>query len=140
MFLRAETRELVAHLKNVYVQEVMERLDQTLARHPSLQAYFLEWPPLGEGECLQTDPVVLHRVLLNMAVNALEASAPGDSVRFWLEWREGRPCFFVHNPGVIPEMIQPRIFQRPFSTKRCKGRGTCFHVDLPTEEGRGRQP
>jgi len=158
MLLRAETRELVAHLENVYVQEVMERLDRTLARHPCRQAHSLEWSPVGEDESLQTDPVVLHRVLLNMAVNALEASVPGDSVRIWFEWREGRPCFFVHNLGVIPEVVQPRIFQRSFSTKGRKGRGlgtysmkflgenilrgevgfestqergTCFHIYLP---------
>jgi len=37
--------------------------------------------------------------------------------------RDGRARFEVHNPGVIPDDVALRIFQRSFSTRGGKGRG-----------------
>jgi signal transduction histidine kinase len=65
-----------------------------------------------------------------MARNALEASADGGVARVWCEAVEGggdptRPAvrFSVHNDGAIAPELQPRIFQRSFSTKAQRGRG-----------------
>jgi len=123
MLLQAETGELVPTPDRVRVQDTMERLERTLKLHRGLQNHELELAPVPAGETMDTDPRVLHRVLLNMAINALEASPSGDSVRLWYEHRDRGPCFFVHNGGAIPEMIKGRIFQRSFSTKGRRGRG-----------------
>jgi sensor histidine kinase regulating citrate/malate metabolism len=58
-----------------------------------------------------------------MVKNALEATTIGEEVRVWYENRGGQPCFFVHNPGRIPEQIALQIFKRSFSTKGEPGRG-----------------
>ncbi len=83
---------------------------------------------------LETDPVLLGRVLTNMVKNALEATPDGGQVRLWCEWETGAQAsdqpdrhdviaFHVHNPGEIPPEVAPRIFQRSFTTKTGTGHG-----------------
>jgi CheY-like chemotaxis protein len=70
-----------------------------------------------------TDKVLLVRVLLNMAVNAIEASSKDDAItiRYQDDGRYG--VFSVHNIGVIPESNAAGIFTRTFSTKNGRGHG-----------------
>ena len=72
---------------------------------------------------IHTDPELLSRVVLNMAVNAVEASAPGETVSLSAVLEEQAIRFQVHNQGEIPEAYRSRIFQRSFSTKGSTGRG-----------------
>ena len=74
-----------------------------------------------------SDAILLGRVLLNMVINAFEATPAGESVRMWCE-RHTRGTsshvrFSVWNPSVIPPETKLRIFQRHFSTKSSWGRG-----------------
>jgi signal transduction histidine kinase len=71
---------------------------------------------------------LLLRVLYNMAINAFEATESGGPVRGAFSWRGRRPCFSIHNPGVIPEVVRARIFHRTFSTKAVQGRGLGTHA------------
>jgi signal transduction histidine kinase len=86
------------------------------------------------GAELETDPVLLGRVLTNMVRNAFEATPAGGHVRLWCEWETGAKAsdqpgqqnvvaFRVHNPGEIPSAVAPRIFQRSFTTKTGTGHG-----------------
>jgi signal transduction histidine kinase len=74
-----------------------------------------------------TEAVLLSRVLVNMLINAFEASPPGATVRLRAErWLGGGvPCvrFSVWNASVIPDDVRLRVFQRHFSTKADWGRG-----------------
>lgn len=83
---------------------------------------------------LETDPVVLGRVLGNMIKNAVEASSKGDTVTLGCrEDDHGNVVFSVHNGGCIPESVQYRIFSRSFSTKGDgRGLGT-YSIRLLTE-------
>jgi signal transduction histidine kinase len=72
---------------------------------------------------LQSDQNILSRVLSNMVVNALEATKPGATVEVRYETQSGTSTFTVHNPGVIPDEVALRIFQRSFSTKTEPGHG-----------------
>jgi hypothetical protein len=80
------------------------------------------------GVELDTDPVLLVRVLVNMVKNAFEATAVGGKVRLWCE-RESGPNggdvvgFHVHNAAEIPPAVAPHIFQRSFTTKPGTGHG-----------------
>jgi signal transduction histidine kinase len=77
------------------------------------------------GVELETDPVLLGRVLTNMLKNAFEATPSGGQVRLWCEReRDGQQfAFHVHNPGLIPPEVAAHIFQRSFTTKGDPGRG-----------------
>jgi signal transduction histidine kinase len=65
----------------------------------------------------------VRRILLNMALNALEATDPGGTVTAWAEAGEGEVTFCVHNAREIPPAVAQRVFQRSYSTKATRGRG-----------------
>jgi len=77
------------------------------------------------GVELETDPVLLGRVLINMLRNAFEATPSGGRVRLWCAPEsDGQGfCFHVHNPGHIPPQVAAHVFQRSFTTKGDPGRG-----------------
>ncbi len=77
---------------------------------------------------LRTDPNLLYRVLMNMLLNALEASEDDDTVRL----RAGREAdgtlrISVWNRALIPPPVAQRMFQRFYSTKPGGGRGIGTH-------------
>lgn len=88
------------------------------ARDRTLRA----WGPPADLT-ITTDPALVHRVLVNMVKNALEATPPGGEVKFWCERSASSVSWHVWNEGQIPEHVAPRIFQRYFSTKGGAGRG-----------------
>lgn len=81
----------------------------------------------------KSDPTLLYRVLINMTKNALEAVELEQIVTISAVEKEGRAYFSVHNPTVIPEVVQLQIFERSFSTKGTgRGLGT-YSIKLITE-------
>lgn len=120
--VQAEDGRLWPRCRRVLPMEILRDVRDLLDRHPACREHHVL---LGSAEAaaLWTDPDLLARVLLNMGVNAAEASPPGSAIR--LEAREGPAGvrFTVQNPGLIPKDIQLRMFQRSFSTKAEKGRG-----------------
>jgi nitrogen fixation/metabolism regulation signal transduction histidine kinase len=71
---------------------------------------------------LYTDQRLLHRILINMTKNAIEASPREAVVRLGCGQAGDDLEFWVHNQSCIPEKVQLQIFQRSFSTKG-PGRG-----------------
>ncbi|MFA6234249.1 MAG: HAMP domain-containing sensor histidine kinase [Bacteroidota bacterium] len=88
----------------------------------------------AEGQIFESEPTIISRVLGNLAKNALEASAPGDSVTVRCDLIDDDSiCFSVHNPAVMPQDVQLQIFKRSFSTKGSgRGLGT-YSARLLTE-------
>ncbi len=95
----------------------------TARRHPSASGRRLGVASTVPGSAIETDPVLLQRVLLNLLLNALEASPADGEVRLWVEDEPARVVFKVWNQGAIPPAVAPRIFQRYFSTKTGPARG-----------------
>ena len=73
-------------------------------------------------EQIEEDPVLLHRVLLNMIKNACEASRPGEYVIIGGYSTDDRVVFSVHHNGVIPDDIKSHKFINGNSSKGA-GRG-----------------
>ncbi|NJD91057.1 MAG: sensor histidine kinase [Geobacter sp.] len=71
----------------------------------------------------ETDAMLVSKVLINMLLNALEATEPGGHVIFRTLVEDARVTWQVWNSAVIPDNIQLRIFQRFFSTKHELGHG-----------------
>lgn len=69
-----------------------------------------------------TDLRLLHRILINLTKNAIEASPKKEVVRLGCEQNGNDLEFWVHNQNCMPEQVQRQIFQRSFSTKG-SGRG-----------------
>lgn len=87
----------------------------------------------SESVDMITSPVLVRRVLANMARNALEATRPGDTITLRCRKVDGGVEFAVHNPGVMPRDVQLQVFQRSFSTKGAgRGLGT-YSIRLLSE-------
>ena len=82
---------------------------------------------------METDSVILGRVIGNMVKNALEASAPGETVTVSSETSGDRVWFRVHNAAYMSQNVQRQVFTRSFSTKGgARGMGT-YGMKLLTE-------
>ncbi len=121
--LAAERGELVAKREAVDVTELFAKLEVIAGRNPTATGKSLAVLPLPDRTKVVTDQVLLMRVLVNMVKNAFEATEQGGTVRLWFEWNGDDPRFVVHNPTVIPEHVQPRVFERSFSTRTGEARG-----------------
>ena len=73
------------------------------------------------------------RVIVNMLINALEATSEGGSITIGLQEDGYFAKFWVANQSVLPDHIQSQIFKRSFSTKGVdRGLGT-YSIKLLTE-------
>jgi len=85
-----------------------------------------------------SDTRLIQRILVNMVKNALEASAPGDTVTLGCDaGSQDTVTFWVHNPAVLSEKVRMRIFHKGFSTKGTgRGFGT-YSMRLFARQGLG---
>ncbi len=105
------------------VLEIKKDVDTILYGHNAARGRQIEtaWPV--EDVNIDTDKLLVSRVLGNMMINALEASKAGGLVRLTTEVTPEAVAWHVWNEGGIDKGIQKRIFQRHFSTKSKTGRG-----------------
>lgn len=129
--LEAENNELMVRMQPIdgclLVRDVVKILRNRFSGHKII----LSLPV--EKIILNTDRGLLHRILGNMILNALEASSPKDAVSISCRIKDGDAEFQVHNKRYIPKKIRLQLFQRSFSTKGT-GRGLgAYSVKLLTE-------
>lgn len=91
---------------------------------------------LDEGSinvAVYSDFSLLRRILVNMLVNALEATPTDGVVSAGLRLEEGSAVFWVANPTVMAESVKLQVFKRSFSTKGSdRGLGT-YSIKLLAE-------
>ena len=112
----------------VSVRDIETELLLMVQEHPNCGGRNLvqRWP--DEALFLTTDINLISRVLVNMVLNALEATPEGGTVRL-NAFLEGDSIFWdVWNDRYIPPEVQLRIFQKHFSTKETMGRGIGTHA------------
>ncbi len=81
-----------------------------------------------------TDRILLWRVILNMAKNALEASEPNQTITITCKEEDNSITFSVHSYSFMNEDVRLQVFQRSFSTKgQGRGLGT-YSIKLLTEQ------
>lgn len=101
---------ILQDLKNIYLNH--ERNDgKTIVIHKN-----------AEDVVLETDTVLLKRVLGNMIKNAIEANIPEDEITLNSIATDQMVRFSVHNKSIISQNVQSELFKRTFSTKGI-GRG-----------------
>lgn len=121
--LQAEQGRLIPEMVSVPPDQILEGLAQILLQHTCSRNREVVIERNPGAQLIQTDPGILSRVVLNMTVNALEATEEGGRVRVWFGDLNGSRGFFVHNSGHIPSGIAARMFHRSFSTKGDPARG-----------------
>lgn len=118
----AENNDLHLHAKSCASLALLDEVAAFYNNTGTAQTSRVEIAADAVATEFSTDPRLLHRILINMTKNAIEASAPEAVVRIGCEQAGNDLEFWVHNQSCIPENVQLQIFQRSFSTKG-SGRG-----------------
>ncbi|MDR1172579.1 MAG: HAMP domain-containing histidine kinase [Bacteroidales bacterium] len=121
--ISAENNALPVNNSEVKASDVVEMVVQSVLFNEVSAAKDIIQDCPKTDVILDTDVTLLQRVLLNMLKNALEASAPGETVRIGYTLQDNQTVtFYVNNNNVMPDHVKSQIFQRSFSTKG-EGRG-----------------
>lgn len=105
--------------------ELIHAVVQEYQAHPVALGKTIIVDESSENVEVLSDYTLLTRVLINMTLNALEATAEGGEVAIGLAEEDGHAMFWVKNDAVLPETVQVQIFKRSFSTKgKDRGLGT----------------
>jgi signal transduction histidine kinase len=118
----AERGELVPAPVPIDALDFLKKLSQVYGRHPVATRKTIAVARVQGDRRFHADEVLLRRVLGNLLKNALEASAPGETVTLSFE-NGAAPAFAVANPAVVTDSVRRQIFQRSFSTRSGPGRG-----------------
>lgn len=103
--------------------QILDELRPVVDHHPAAQNKGVEFSGVVPETQIRTDMSLVIRVLMNMMINALEATDPGGSIRLSARETDRGIVFAVWNKAAISEDVSKRIFQRNFSTKGQDGRG-----------------
>ena len=118
----AESNELILDIKEHDSFEIIESVRKQILYNPVMNSRNLDTTSCSNNFKIQTDSILLKRILLNMVKNAAEATPSKGTIALYCAQQHGKVLFSVHNPGEIPSDVKLQIFQRSFSTKGL-GRG-----------------
>jgi len=115
-------RPLEPRTRKVALREVIDRVQRAAASNPAAKGRTVEISPLPEVEWT-LDPELIEQVLVNLLVNAFEASPEGGRVELQAAVDDGALRFEVRDQGPgIAQDARERLF-RPFFTTKPHGNG-----------------
>lgn len=109
----------------VEVRAALRRLSAALRGHPAAGGRIVEIDPPAADAAVSAEPAALHHAALAMAVNAVEATRAGGTVRVTVSETDRETFLRVWNAGRIAEAARERLFERHASAKGPgRGQGT----------------
>ncbi len=118
----AEKGDLVVNNLDFNMRDLLSEVIQTVNYYNSAAKKGIVLHDENLDFSINTDKVLLSRVLLNMMKNALEAESINGAIIISAKCRDGYAYISVKNSAQIPKEVKMQIFQRSFSTKGT-GRG-----------------
>jgi K+-sensing histidine kinase KdpD len=115
--------EYVLNINSFQISSILDELQTLMEGHSVSIDKFLKILDKTDNSILKTDYSLLFRVLMNLLINAFEASNSGDEVKLICEKTDNEFVFSILNNAFIKPEIERRIFQQYFSTKDGEGRG-----------------
>jgi signal transduction histidine kinase len=109
---------------DVTVLNLLEGISRVLNQEYAGRGIRIEHRAPPDLTLRNVDPQSLHQIVLNLALNAVQASAPESTVELFAErLAEGAVAITVADQGTgVPAEIRERIFE-PFFTTKLKGSG-----------------
>ena len=129
--IAAESGELSVNPSSI---ETLALLEEVVGQYNgNARGRFIRISPASKNISLNSDRVLLRRVIDNLLKNALEAARDGETITIGSGQADSGVEFWVHNPGTMERDVQLQMFQRSFSTKGAgRGLGT-YSVRLLTQ-------
>jgi nitrogen-specific signal transduction histidine kinase len=129
----AENGDLIVDLMQVNSYVILKSAVGKIAGHEVARGKQIIIDEYSSCDDLETDRILLQRILINMLKNAIEATPTGGIVNAGIRSFGNNITFFVKSDTFIPKEIQLQIFQRSFTTKGSgRGIGT-YSIRLLTE-------
>ena len=131
--LQAEAGTLKLDVSRVSISELFQEVIESLAHHPvsAGRNLMVESRP---SDSIETDRVLLRRVVSNLVKNAVEAAPKGSVITLSSQVTENGLLICVNNPGTMSESVQHQLFTRSFTTSGERGRGLgTYSIKLLTE-------
>lgn len=123
--LSAERNEYEISKITLQGLEIVQSVVKEFRTHPKALGKRIHLDADSVNVAVHSDFSLLRRILVNMLLNALEATPAGGVVSAGLYREDGRALFWVANPAVMPESVRLQVFKRSFSTKgHDRGLGT----------------
>lgn len=123
--LAAENNNLKVNLSPIDSNNLLHSLKNQMERQYYAAQKNLEIDNQNCQMQIETDVVLLKRILTNMIKNALEATENEGIVKIGCKSEVGFITFWVNNPGEMEPHVKAQIFQRSFTTKgKNRGLGT----------------
>jgi signal transduction histidine kinase len=120
-FRKEETYEPA--FRRVSLSDIRRETGVLLNRNELLESRILEETRPDHEIFIYTDMMLTSRVLANMILNALEAAEEEGKVTLDTTANATHVSWHVWNDRPVPKQVQPRIFQKHFTTKEGEGRG-----------------
>ena len=120
--IAAENGDLAVEKNEIESFKILKDLADLYSKHEIVVNKYISINKKSENIIVETDAVLLRRIIGNMIKNALEASLPTSIVTISSKRDKKIVRFSVHNGTYMPRDVQMQLFQRSFSTKGI-GRG-----------------
>jgi signal transduction histidine kinase len=117
-------RPAPASIQQIDVASTLQTVADLLAPQAAKRGVSLRTDAALELPRLAADPDHLQQILVNLALNAIDASERGQSVALRARARDGRLAIEISDAGHgIPRDLQKQVFD-PFFTTKKRGQGT----------------
>lgn len=129
----AENGDLPVKIEKLNSVELLKSAVGKIGRHEAAKDKRIIIADHSSDAEIETDRILLQRVLINVLKNALEASEAGGTIFAEAVVIPSAVRYRVKNDSVMPKEVQLQMFQRSFTTKG-KGRGIgTYSIKLLTE-------
>ncbi|HLK10719.1 MAG TPA: ATP-binding protein [Candidatus Binatia bacterium] len=135
--LMCYARPLEPKMAAAPVRRVVDQAVRTAELVPATQGCTIRTEPVPADLRWEMDPELIEQVLVNLIVNACEASPPGGEVEVRAAIERGELSLVVrdHGPGISPA-IRERLFHPFFTTKpHGNGLGLAVSRNIVREHG-----
>jgi len=123
LLIDAERNRLHVEYQEIELNNFFKRIEGYFVNHPISQNKHFSVQLHSHDVKFSSDIQLLNRIIVNMLLNAFEASSPNETIALWADVTNKAITFNVKNNSLIPDEYQKIIFHHPFSTKEGMMRG-----------------